>query len=666
VSQLTRCREIDGLRAFAVLPVILFHAGFQTFSGGFVGVDVFFVISGYLITIIILAELEQGSFSIINFYERRARRILPALFIVMFACLPFAWLWLMPFDMKNFSQSVVAVSVFASNIQFWRTSNYFETAAELKPLLHTWSLAVEEQYYFFFPIFLIVTWRFGKLVILSSLGILFLVSLGIAQYLAIGKSAGAFYLLPTRGWELLVGAFIAFFISSNINIKPSRVVNELFSAVGFALIAFAVFAFDKQTPFPSLYTLVPTIGTALIILSASQTTYVGKLLGNKLFVGIGLISYSAYLWHQPLFAFARHRSIEDPSKLHFLGLAILSVLLAYLSWKYVETPFRDKNRINRRKIFQFGAAGSVLFISLGLAGHFSNGFKVRFDGALGEFLTHFENTPPAVIPEAFRYQCDFYDLSKLGSGNLTNLPKENIPEQCFIRDVKFQKSIFVWGDSHAQMLYPGLKRVMPSDWQILQVATSGCEPRLDASENRNSLCEYFNWFAYTSISKAKPDVVVIGQNLNHDVDNMSSISKRLVSLGVKKVIFTGPSPHWNTYLPTMVFKLWGNVPRKMEAGLDSNMMKLDRALKESFKQSDSSRFVSIIDNFCDESGCLVYIGDSIKDGITAYDYGHLMPAASLDFAEKVLAKEILRLSDAPTISTERRVGVANHANSSLP
>lgn len=155
-------REIDGLRALAVLPVILFHAGFKIFSGGFVGVDIFFVISGYLITSIILAEKEAGTFSIMRFYERRARRILPALFLVMLTCLPFAWLWLLPHDMQNFSQSLIAVSAFISNILFWLTSGYFETAAELKPLLHTWSLAVEEQYYLFFPVFIILTWHLGK------------------------------------------------------------------------------------------------------------------------------------------------------------------------------------------------------------------------------------------------------------------------------------------------------------------------------------------------------------------------------------------------------------------------------------------------------------------------------------------------------------------------
>ncbi|MBT4881240.1 MAG: acyltransferase, partial [Flavobacteriales bacterium] len=248
--------EIDGLRALAVLPVILFHAGFEWFSGGFVGVDVFFVISGYLITTIIISEMAQGKFSIVNFYERRARRILPALFFMMAACLPFAWLWLAPNDLKDFGQSLVAVSTFSSNILFWSESGYFDTAAELKPLLHTWSLAVEEQYYILFPIFLMLTWKLGIRWILILLSIVFFISLGVAQWGANYYPSGAFFLLPARGWELLVGVFAAFHLKYNTH-KKSHIVNQLLSLLGFGMIAYSIIAFDETTPFPSLYALIP-------------------------------------------------------------------------------------------------------------------------------------------------------------------------------------------------------------------------------------------------------------------------------------------------------------------------------------------------------------------------------------------------------------------------
>ena len=204
-------KEIDGLRALAIIPVILFHAGFKVFEGGFIGVDVFFVISGYLITTIILSDIESGKFSISNFYERRARRILPALFFIMLCCLPFAWFVLTPNHLKDFYQSLTAVSVFSSNILFWKESGYFDTATELKPLIHTWSLAVEEQYYILFPLLLVMLWKLRKQLILGSLIAITVISLFLAQWGAYNKPSATFFLLPTRSWELAIGALIAYY-----------------------------------------------------------------------------------------------------------------------------------------------------------------------------------------------------------------------------------------------------------------------------------------------------------------------------------------------------------------------------------------------------------------------------------------------------------------------
>ena len=339
--------EIDGLRALAVLPVILFHAGFERFSGGFVGVDVFFVISGYLITTIIISEMAENEFSLINFYERRARRILPALFFVMLACLPFAWMWMLPNQLIDFSQSLIAVSTFSSNILFWLESYYFGAAAELKPLLHTWSLAVEEQYYILFPIFLILTWRLGVSWILILLSIVFLISLGVAQWGAYYAPSATFYLLPTRGWELIIGVFVAFYLKYKTHFK-SHALNQLLSITGFSMITYSIIKFDEFTPFPSLYTLIPTIGTGLLILCAVPKTLIHKILSLNFIVGIGLISYSAYLWHQPLFAFTRlFFNYEVPPKV-FIGLILIIFPTAYLTWKFIEAPFRSKRRIKKK------------------------------------------------------------------------------------------------------------------------------------------------------------------------------------------------------------------------------------------------------------------------------------------------------------------------------
>jgi peptidoglycan/LPS O-acetylase OafA/YrhL len=280
-------REVDGLRALAVLPVIFFHAGFEIFCGGFIGVDIFFVISGYLITTIILDEKEANKFSIVNFYERRARRILPALFLVMAICLPFAWVWLMPSDLKEFAQSLTAVTVFSSNILFWKTSGYFESAAELKPLLHTWSLAVEEQYYLIFPLFIIATWRYGMKWMVTALSVVALISISLAQWGATHMPLATFFMLPTRFWELLIGSFIAFYFASKQFSPHSLKLSNVASLVGLLTILYAMFKFDKFTPFPSLYALIPALGSALIVVFATPQTIIGKLLGYKFFVGVG-------------------------------------------------------------------------------------------------------------------------------------------------------------------------------------------------------------------------------------------------------------------------------------------------------------------------------------------------------------------------------------------
>lgn len=433
-------REIDGLRALAVLPVILFHAGFHVVSGGFAGVDIFFVISGYLITTIILAEKQAGSFTIVNFYERRARRILPALFVVMLTSLPFAWLWLLPADLKSFSQSLVAVSVFGSNILFWLTSNYFATATELKPLLHTWSLAVEEQYYVFFPLLLMLAWRLGRRWLLAILLVLAALSLAAAQWGSVAQPEATFYLLPTRGWELLIGAFVAFYFTSGQARTFSRPASELGSLAGLALLAYAIFAFDKQTPFPSLYTLAPTVGAALIILFASPQNTVGKLLGSRALVGVGLISYSAYLWHQPLFAFAKHRSLQEPGAVLMGALALVSLVLAYFSWKYVEAPFRSKQGFSRKQIFTLGAVGSVFFIAVGLAGTLSKGFPSRVPASVMQAGID--------IPSIDNGWC-FYSVDSNKS-----LPVGDKGLSCWLGDKASAKKALLFGDSFAGQYEP--------------------------------------------------------------------------------------------------------------------------------------------------------------------------------------------------------------------
>ena len=380
--------EIDGLRALAVLPVILFHAGFEQFSGGFVGVDVFFVISGYLITTIIISEMAEGKFSIINFYERRARRILPALFFVMAVCIPFAWFWLVPSDLVEFGHSLIAVSTFSSNFLFWSEAGYFGGPAELKPLLHTWSLAVEEQYYILFPIFILLTWRLGIKWMLIILSFIFILSLGVAQWGAYKIPSANFYLLPTRGWELLIGVFIAFYLKYNIYIK-SYLANQLLSLLGFSMIIYSIIVFNASTPFPSLYALIPTIGTGLVILCAIPQTTIHKLLSIKFIVGIGLISYSAYLWHQPILAFAIHATAAEMNDLIVIMLCLSSLFFGWFSWRFIERPFREKSYLQRKFIFKFSLVGILFFSIIGISLHVIDGGSKFYSQEKQKIITTF-------------------------------------------------------------------------------------------------------------------------------------------------------------------------------------------------------------------------------------------------------------------------------------
>lgn len=354
--------EIDGLRALAVTPVMLFHAGFELFGGGFVGVDVFFVVSGYLITTILIEDLENNQFNLFDFYERRARRILPALFAVLLVCVPFAWAWLLPRDLLGFAQSLIAVLVFGSNIFFWKKSDYFSPDSELQPLLHTWSLAVEEQFYLFFPIGLLLAWRFGKHKVFWVIAVFAACSLLLSEWGWRNHPRANFYLAPTRAWELLAGSIAAFVARDGI-IKKS----DPLAFTGLAAVIGSIFLYDRHTLFPSFYALAPVIGTVLIVVYSGNGTLTARLLGTKTMAAIGLISYSAYLWHQPIISFYKYRF---ETSIFGLIVAIgISFMLAALSWRYVEVPFRDREKILKNRFITYIGVMALLTATIGLVGY---------------------------------------------------------------------------------------------------------------------------------------------------------------------------------------------------------------------------------------------------------------------------------------------------------
>ena len=375
----------------AVVPAVLYHAGVEGFDGGIAGLDVFFVISGYLITRIIITELGEGRFTLAQFFERRARRVLPALFVVMAACLPFVWFWLPAAEIHRFGLSLASVSLFVSNMYFWLSNTgYFALRAELHPLIHLWSLSAEEQYYIIYPIFLTLAWSLGTKRILILLALVFLTSIALAVWGTQSHAAfvinGAYYLLPTRGWAIMVGAFVAFFLHHRTHSK-SQAVNQFLSFLGLAMILYSFAYFDRQTPIPSLYTLIPTFGAALIILTAVPTTIVYRLLSVRFLVGIGLVSYSAYLLHQPMLAFTRFRILGEPAYSVILPICFFAFVLAWVSWKYVETPFRNPRNFTRKGIFLMSGAAILIFSGIGFTLALNKGFPEYNDNVITERLS---------------------------------------------------------------------------------------------------------------------------------------------------------------------------------------------------------------------------------------------------------------------------------------
>lgn len=449
--------EIDGLRALAVMPVLFFHAGFSLVSGGYIGVDIFFVISGYLITSIIQREINANQFSIINFYERRARRILPALLLVCLTCIPFAYFWMLPFELKSFFDSIISINLFISNVLFWRESEYFSAAAELKPLLHTWSLSVEEQFYVFFPVFLLILSRFKHLITFIAVLIISLLSLALADFATTHFNTANFYLLPTRIWELGIGALLA--ISSSYWIKSNSNTAQIGSIIGFIGIIFSIFYFDDSTPFPGLWALIPVLSTALIIMYAKPNNFVGKLLSQKVIVGIGLISYSTYLWHQPLFAFTRIRMENAPSSLIYLALILLALLLGYLTWRFIETPFRNKDQINRKQIFTSAAIFISFLIGISLIGHMKSGIFNEIQAIAAEKQVLRKDYNPKA-PECH-------------GGDHFYVP----PEKACTYNPNLKPKFAIWGDSHALGLAHILAdQLKPYQYDLMHFTYSACPP----------------------------------------------------------------------------------------------------------------------------------------------------------------------------------------------
>ena len=452
--------EIDGLRAIAVISVIFYHAHitiFETklFKGGFIGVDIFFIISGYLITAIILKELIlSGSFSFKHFYERRIRRIIPVLLFVIFVCLPFAWIYLLPNSFIDFSKSILYSLGFSSNFYFWQTGQQYATESGLlKPFLHTWSLSVEEQYYIFFPIFLLITFKYFKKYLLKTMLVGLVTSLLIADWGSRNYPSATFYFLHSRMWELIAGSLLAYFEIFCEYKSKNKILNNTLSGIGFFLIIFSILFGKTYFRHPSFYTLAPVLGTCLIIFFCDKEEFVTKILSSKLLVGIGFISYSLYLWHYPIFAFARINELDPGNIFNFFALIILIFLFSILTYFYIEKPSRNK-KYQFKIIFLSIFFSLLILVVLNSLVVIKEGFKSRMPDILQNF--NFKINPWRLL------QNDKQDICH------TNI------DGC-IFNITSEKKIFMIGDSHSASLVFNLKdRVVKKNYQFITSTFDTC------------------------------------------------------------------------------------------------------------------------------------------------------------------------------------------------
>lgn len=359
--------DINGLRAIAVLPVIFFHAGLNGFEGGFLGVDVFLVISGFLITSSIINNQRKERFSLLDFYDRRARRILPSLVFTLLVTLILAFVFMLPYDLKNFGQSLVATSLGANNILLYFTSGYWSMAADFKPLYHTWSLGIEEQYYFIIPIIFIVLFKKQKLLV-SSLILLFLISF-YATYTIENKEFN-FLIILSRFWELCAGSLLALYMVDNKTTK-----NDVLSLLGLILISISYYNPYFISENQAFVNLSPVLGTVMVIAFTKPESYIYKSLSVKTITIIGLSSYSIYLLHQPILAFLRLYSEGEVHVYKQLAFSLMAVPLGYLTWRFIESPFREKSIIPNRQFYTLLACFIISFVSIGYFLHQSYGMS---------------------------------------------------------------------------------------------------------------------------------------------------------------------------------------------------------------------------------------------------------------------------------------------------
>ncbi len=630
--------DIDGLRTIAVVSVVIHHAFPELLPGGFVGVDIFFVISGYLISTIILSGLARGRFTFADFYVRRIKRIFPALLLVLATTAVLGWQRLIPSDYAELGKHLLGGAAFISNFLLWQEAGYFDAESLSKPLLHLWSLAIEEQFYLLWPLglYLLHRWRLSAM---RGIAVILLLSFLVNLALVADHPVAAFYNPAARAWELMLGALLAaihlhpagwrgLFLRAE-SAAPSGTPAQgapWMAWAGALLLALALVLLNPQRAFPGGWALLPTVGTTLLI-AAGPGTWPNRFLALKPMVWIGLISYPLYLWHWPLLTFAHLRESGTPPWPEQLGWVGLSVLLAALTYLLVEKPVRF-GRLGRRTMTAALCTAMVGVAAAGTTIQQREGFDERFPAAVRELMTR--SGKQAVI-QGWRDKTCALDF---------RVPATNYQDFCI---EKKRPLIFLWGDSHASSLYPGFAALQKGgryDFGIGERTGAVCPPILGIEPR--PLCKSLNDNAIEAIRQAKPDVVVLYAWWHHpryDLKNLEATVAELRRAGVPRIIMLGAVPYWQGPLPRILLEEWkkGPVsqppPLRLKAQLDPKLTQVTQEMRARAEKM-GIEFISGLDYFCNAEGCLTRMSQDASEPLS-YDYGHLAPNAVRWYVEQL-------------------------------
>ncbi len=599
--------HIDGLRTIAVLPVVLYHLGSPYITGGFIGVDVFFVVSGYLITSILLDDMDKERYSIFRFYQRRILRILPALSAVLLATFVLSGFLFFPSEQAETGKSIAAAAVFGANFFFWGDSGYFAAPAETKPLLHMWSLAVEEQFYIFFPILLWFLYRSFPKRMLSVIMVLSIISFALCIVMTFRHQPTAFYLLPTRAWELGIGAGLAIWAQG----RELRQGSGLIALIGAVLVILPMFFLSSESLFPGWNAAPPVLGTALLLWWGHQG-WIGRVLSWAPMVYVGRTSYSLYLWHWPVIVFWKAYSGESLSALEMVLLGSVSFALAVVSLHVIEKPFRTAKAraVPASKVVTAGGMALAGFAGLGLLGANGHGGLRSLPDEVVRIASFVDYTDGPDRLKQFRD-----GVCQIGQGDGGFEAFE--PQTCAVPSTS-ELNMLVIGDSHAAQFWGALDQVFP-DINVMQATASGCRPILE-TDGRDRCLQMRSWVFEEFLPNNQVDVIVMGGRWREEEAPYVTATLEHLQQFADKIVLIGPTVEYEGEFPVLLARSQFN-------GEDLDFDRLqtpgrDRVngLMRSAAQEAEVEYLDLIATECPSGECVLFAPDG---GPMKFDYGHL-------------------------------------------